>query len=53
MINGIEVSTEIKQYRDRNVLPVQNIVRSLLLKVLFQCCDFFYKQTAQLGRSNY
>ena len=27
--------------------------RSLFSKVLFQCCDFFYKETAQLGISYY
>ena len=26
---------------------------SLLSGVLFQCCDFFYKQTAQLGKSHF
>ena len=53
LINGIENSTEIKQYKDSNVLLVHNYLieyPSLLSGVLFQCCDFFYKQTVQLGK---
>ena len=42
MINGIESSTEIKQYKDSNVLLVHNYLTeypSLLSGELFQCCD--------------
>lgn len=53
MINSIENSTEIKQYRNSNVLLVHNWFieyPSLLSGVLFQFCDFLYNQTAQLDK---
>ena len=56
MINGIESSIKVKQYKDSKVLLVHNYLTeypSLLSGVLFQCCDFFYKQTPRPGESCY